>query len=186
MHACAGLRDIDSSIQEPAPLHESVTSHEEDAEDLAENVHTDDTLNDDNPDKPWDIREYLFPMDIDSQTEEMVDDHDKTGGMDDNSSNNSTDPTVFDEYVFPGCPLQTNISSVRIMAYIFCHKLSQSAAEDLIELLTAHFPDDHKAMTSLYRLKLHWKKKCKKINYVKALVCSSCESLVEKDDSQCQ
>ena len=91
--------------------------------------------------------------------------------------------TPADEYVFPGCPLKLEMSAVPIMMFILYHKLSLKTGQDLIELLAAHFPYGHRAMTSLYRLKSYWRKRCQQSEHVRTLVCSSCDSLLKRDES---
>ena len=58
-----------------------------------------------------------------------------------------------DEHLFSGCPLTLDESTVLLTCFIARHKLSMKAAGDLIQLMCAHFPEGHFAMTSLYRLR---------------------------------
>ena len=71
------------------------------------------------------------------------------------------------------------------MEYLVRHMLSQKAAEDLVELLTAHFPQGHKLCTSLYRLKSFWRKQSNLSGYDKTVVCSSCDSILQEGEKQC-
>ena len=93
--------------------------------------------------------------------------------------------TDADERIFPGCPLTLNLNAVLIMEFLVHHKISQKAAEDIVELLSAHFPPGHKMFTSLYRLKSHWRKQSAMSKYEKRLVCSNCDIIMQEDEQHC-
>ena len=57
---------------------------------------------------------------------------------------------VFSDSVYDGCPLPCQISTILVMSLINRHKLTQRAAQDVIKVLIAHFPDGHRSFTSLY------------------------------------
>lgn len=92
-----------------------------------------------------------------------------------------------DDFVFPSCPLQLLVttSSVFILLFILQHKLSNAAAQSLLELMTAHFPPGHKAVTSMYRLKTLFQKKFQTAQHSKPLVCSLCEDLLPDTETRC-
>ena len=60
---------------------------------------------------------------------------------------------VFSDSVYDGCLLPCQISTILVMSLINRHKLTQRAAQDVIKVLIAHFPDGHRSFTSLYTLK---------------------------------
>jgi hypothetical protein len=97
----------------------------------------------------------------------------------------ASDEQFSDDYVFPGCPLSINMSCVLIRTFILHHKISLKAAQDLIELITAHLPNNHNAVTSLYKLRSYMKKKGGPAYDRKAAVCSLCHSLLPKDTETC-
>ena len=47
---------------------------------------------------------------------------------------------AFRETIFPGCPMSVGSSAVLLMLK---HKLTLTAAADLVNLLVAHFPTEH-------------------------------------------
>ena len=91
--------------------------------------------------------------------EDFPNDHDET--RDEENSNqqffgfdcNETDldGVKFNEFVYPGCPLSVGSSALLLMLFVLKHKLTMKAAADLVNLLVAHFPSDHRGLTSLYR-----------------------------------
>ena len=97
------------------------------------------------------------------------------------SSDGNVD-TDADERIFPGCPLTLNLSAVLIVEFLVHHKISQKAGEDIVELLTAHFPPGHKMSTSLYRLKCHRRKQSAMSKYEKRLVCSNCDTIMQEHE----
>ena len=78
-----------------------------------------------------------------------------------------------------------NLSAVLIMEFLVHHKIPQKAAEDIVELLTAHFPPGHRMFTSLYRLKSHWRKQSAMSKYEKRFVCSNCDTIMQEDEQHC-
>ncbi|XP_062510906.1 uncharacterized protein LOC134186832 isoform X2 [Corticium candelabrum] len=92
---------------------------------------------------------------------------------------------TIEDLLFPGCPLTKRSSSVLIMLFILQHKLSAQACKDLMQLISAHFPVGHRAMTSLYCLKSYLHKTCAPMKPMKAFVCPSCEDLIANSADQC-
>lgn len=107
-------------------------------------------------DEGWDFAEYLFGHGSNEYGTDRLH-YEKENGV--HGYEDDMDVPA-EEFVFPGCPLKLDMSVVPIVMFILRNKLSLKVGQDLIELLTAHFPDGHKAMTSLYRLKSYWRKKC--------------------------
>ena len=60
---------------------------------------------------------------------------------------------AFEDVIFPGSSVTVGSSAVLIMLFVLKHKLTMTAAADLVNLLVAHLPKKHKAFTSLYRFK---------------------------------
>ena len=98
----------------------------------------------------------------------------------------STEVPFPDDVIFPDCPLKKNISTILIMSYIIRHKLSLKAAQYLIELLVCHFPEGHTALTSLFKLKSYWKKRCLQPKHVKDRICTNCDGLLQANETKCQ
>lgn len=71
------------------------------------------------------------------------------------------------------------------MMFILQHKLTQTAAQGLLQLLSAHFPPDPKSVTSYHQLKSLFKKKFQLMQHKKPLVCSVCEDLLPEDMTCC-
>jgi hypothetical protein len=67
----------------------------------------------------------------------------------------------------------------------YLSRISLKAVQDLIELITAHLPNNHNAVTSLYKLRSYMKKKGGPAYDRKAAVCSLCHSLLPKDTETC-
>ena len=137
---------------------ESVSSIERESTSLPEDCHedTDSLCSQNDSDKGegsdrWNWAEHFFAGHSQFDLEEPEVNYESA------SCDGNVD-TDADERIFPGCPLTLNLSAVLIMEFLVHHKISQKAAEDIVELLTAHFPPGHKMLTSLYRLKSHWRK----------------------------
>ena len=88
--------------------------------------------------------------------------------------------------VFDSCPLSCKVSALLTMALISRHKLTTRAANDIIALLVAHWPDHHRGFTSLYTLKSRFAEMVGKqpemqtVNY-----CKQCHSILNESLS-CQ
>ena len=90
-----------------------------------------------------------------------------------------------EDLLFPGCPLIKRSSPVLIMLFILQHKLSVQACKDQMQLISAHFPLGHHAMTSLYWLKSYLNITCAPMKPMKAFVCPRCEDLIANRADQC-
>lgn len=100
-------------------------------------------------------------------------------------ANQEHNEKLSDDFVFPGCPLMVTTSSVFIPLFILKHKLSNIAAEDLLELLSAHFPQGHKAAKSLYLLKKNFGRRFQPLVRANPLLCSLCEDLLSDNETSC-
>ena len=120
-----------------------------------------------------------------SAEEEEFQFHDETVRESETTENHEHDDHLANEFVFPGCPLNVTTSSVFLLLFILKHKLTNEAAEDLLQLLIAHFPPGHMAETSLYRLKKHFKNRFQPFEKTNRLVCSVCEDLLPENEISC-
>jgi hypothetical protein len=124
----------------------------------------------------WDWTNYFFEG-FDLQEPEVAD----HGIGDVHADENQEEEIPADESFFPRCPMTLKFSAVLIMEFLVRHKLSQKAADNPLELLTAHFPQGHRKCTSLYKFKSYWKDQSSLLEYDKRLVCSSCETILPKN-----
>ena len=175
-----------------SPETESVTSSEGGSDDvfpsdLPNNI-MDDTRVDHIEDDSCDLIDYLFENDSQVTTESSAHLPASATSTQDVIHNIRNDESLHDDDdvdLFDGCPLKLSVSTALIMAFILRHKLSMKASEDLVQLICAHFPTGHSMMTSLFKLKSYWKKKCPQPQYTKHHVCVSCDTLLEQTDSLC-